>query len=150
MKRNPWPYAIILYFVVFIGAMATWIGFAVRNEQQLVRSDYYEQELKFQTEVDGQSRATGANVSIDYDSIKQTLAVVLPPTAATASVYFYRPSDARMDREITLALKDGSQSIDVKNFKSGLWKVRLKWIHDGAEYRHNATIVLAPTKLSTL
>jgi nitrogen fixation protein FixH len=150
MKRNPWPYAIIIYFVIFIAAVATWIGFAVRNEQQLVRSDYYEQEIKFQTDIDGQSRAANVNASVEYDATKQIVTIAAPGATGNGSVYFYRPSDSKLDREITLELKDGAQSIDVRKFESGLWKVRVTWTADGAEYRYHATIVLEPTKLSSL
>jgi nitrogen fixation protein FixH len=150
MKRNPWPYAIIAYFIVFMGAIVLWISYAVRNDQQLVRKDYYEQELKFQTDIEGQSRAANVNISVNYDSTKQTVTVALPAPAASGSIYFYRPSDAKLDREITLALTNGSQSIDVGAFESGLWKIRVQWIAEGAEYRHNSTVVLEPVKLSSL
>ncbi len=150
MKRNPWPYAIVAYFIVFIAGIVVWVSFALRNDQQLVRKDYYEQELKFQTDIDGQSRAANVTVSVNYDSIKQTVTVALPAPAATGSIYFYRPSNAKLDREITLALNNGSQLIDVGAFESGLWKIRVTWTAEGAEFRHNTTIVLAPTKLSSL
>jgi hypothetical protein len=150
MKRNPWPYAIILYFIVFIAAIATWITFAVRNDHELVRKDYYEQELKFQADIDGQARAATTQVSVDYDSATQRVTVSLPAGAAKGAIYFYRPSNAKLDRQIELAIDKGSQSVDVTRFESGLWKVRLIWTTDGVEYRHNATLVLAPTKLSSL
>jgi nitrogen fixation protein FixH len=150
MKCNPWPYAITAYFVIFIAAVTIWITFAVRNDQQLVRRDYYEQELKFQTDIDGQSRAASVNVYVDYDATKQTITLALPQVATAASVYFYRPSNAKLDREIKLALTNGAQAIDVAKFESGLWKLRVQWIADGAEFRHNATVVLAPTKISSL
>jgi hypothetical protein len=150
MKRNPWPYAIIFYFIVFITAIATWITFAVRNDHELVRKDYYEQELKFQADIDGQARAATTQVSVDYDSATQRVTVSLPAGAAKGAIYFYRPSNAKLDRQIELAIDKGSQSVDVTRFESGLWKVRLIWTTDGVEYRHNATLVLAPTKLSSL
>ena len=36
-QRNPWPFAIVLFFVVFISSMAAWITVAVRNDMDLVR-----------------------------------------------------------------------------------------------------------------
>lgn len=148
MKRNPWPYAIIAYFVVFIAAIAVWIAFAVRHDHELVRKDYYEQEIKFQTEIDGRSRAATVDVEVSYDSTKQLVTVALPAQPSSGSIYFYRPSDAKADREIMLALKNGAQTIDVRGFESGLWQVRVNWMNDGAEYRHNCTLVFEPTKLS--
>lgn len=150
MKRNPWPYAIILYFVVFIAAIAVWITFAIRHDQELVRKDYYEQDLKFQADLEGQARAATTQVSVDYDSSKQRVTISLPATAAEGAIYFYRPSNAKLDRQIELALNNGSQCVDVRRFESGLWRVRLIWTADGVEYRHNAALVLAPTNLSSL
>jgi hypothetical protein len=150
MKRNPWPYAIVIYFVVFIGAMASWIVFAVRNDQQLVRNDYYDAELKFQADIDGRSRAAAVNASIDYDAAKQIVTITAPEEATTGSVYFYRPSNAKLDREISLALKDGAQAIDVRDFETGLWKIRVRWTLEGTEYRRDAIVVLAPMKVSSL
>jgi hypothetical protein len=142
MKRNPWPYAIVAYFVIFITAMTIWIVFAVRNDQQLVRKDYYEQELKFQKDIDGQNRAANVNVFVNYDAAKQTVTVTLPGAAATGSIYFYRPSNAKLDCEFTLALKNGAQPIDVANFQSGLWKIRLHWTANSAEFRYDKSLVL--------
>lgn len=150
MTRNPWPYAIILYFVVFVSAIATWITFAVRNDHELVRKDYYEQELKFQADIDGQARAATTQVSVDYDSSRQRVIISLPAAAPKGAIYFYRPSNAKLDRQIALAVDKGQQTVDVTRFESGLWKVRLIWTAGGVEYRHNATLVLAPTKLSSL
>jgi nitrogen fixation protein FixH len=148
MKRNPWPYAIVLYFVVFIAAIVAWIAFAVRNEHELVRSDYYEQEIKFQKDIDGQSRAAGVNIDVSYNSTQQSVTISLPTPADSGSIYFYRPSDAKADCQIALALKDGSQTIDVRDFKDGLWKIRFIWTQAGVEYRHNCSLVFAPTTIS--
>jgi hypothetical protein len=142
MKRNPWPYAIVAYFVIFIAAVTTWITFAVRNDQQLVRSDYYEQELKFQTDIDSQTRAANVNISLDYDAAKQIVTISLPGAATNGSIYFYRPSNAKLDREFTLALKNGAQPIDVAQFQSGLWKIRLRWTVNSAEFRYQQSLVL--------
>src|ERR1044071_6797565 len=148
MKLNPWPYAIALYFAIFIGAIAVWITFAVRHDDQLVRSDYYEQELKYQTDIDGQSRGARADVNVSYDSTRQLVTIALPAPVASGSIYFYRPSDPQADRELPLALKDGAQRAAARNFEHGLWKVRVTWIKDISEHRHNATLVFAPTEIS--
>lgn len=142
MKRNPWPYAIIGFFVLFIGVMAAWIVFAVRNDDELVRADYYEAELKFQTDIDRASRGLSSNVKLNYDSTSHTLSVVLPRQTSASSICFYRPSNSRLDREIALDLTDGAQSLDVSQLQTGLWKVRLTWTADGAEFRYDQTLVL--------
>lgn len=150
MKRNFWPYAIILYFAIFITGVVVWITFATRNDQQLVRADYYEQELKYQTELDGRSRALNADVTVAYDATAQRVTVGLPGNVKKASAYFYRPSNAKLDRELTLALDAGSDKIDVRDFQSGLWKLRLTWMAAGVEYRRETVVVLEPSKSTSL
>lgn len=150
MKRNPWPYAIVLYFIVFISGLAAWIIFAVRNDHELVRKDYYEQELKFQSELNGVARAAATGVNVSYNSAKQILTVSLPVDNPTGRLKFYRPSNAHLDQEIPLALKDGVQSIDVRSFESGLWKIRLTWTANGAEYQHDKTLIFTTRKLTAL
>jgi nitrogen fixation protein FixH len=141
MKRNPWPYAIALFFAIFISAMTIWIVFAVQNDHQLVRKDYYEQELKFQNELDSFERAAGANIQISYAQDTRILTFTLPQEA-TGTIYFYRPSNVRSDRQMPLALRNGVQTVDVKAFDPGLWQVRLHWSANGAEFRHDRRIVL--------
>jgi nitrogen fixation protein FixH len=141
MKRNPWPYAIALYFVLFISAMTIWIVFAVRNDHQLVRRDYYEQELKFQNELDSFQRASGENIQISYQPETRILTFTFPHNT-TGTIHFYRPSNVRSDRQVPLALQNGVQTIDVKAFDPGLWKVQLHWSANGVEFRHDRRIVL--------
>jgi hypothetical protein len=140
-KRSLWPYAIILYFVIFITAMTAWIVFAVRNDQQLVRADYYEQELKFQNEIDRSARTAGLDVKLAYDSTKGTLAIQLPTAPSTGVIYFYRPANAKLDREISLS-KEAAQQIDLRAFERGLWKIRLSWTANGSEYRRDEKLFL--------
>jgi len=150
MKRNFWPYAILLYFVIFIGALVVWIVFAIHNDPQLVRKDYYEQELSFQRQIEQERRGANADLTIVYDHQTQLLAVALPHDAEKGSIYLYRPSNAKLDREMTLSLAEGGDKIDVRGFEIGLWKVRLTWTAGGMEYLRETTIVLAPTNVSAL
>lgn len=140
MKKNPWPYAIIICFAIFITAMTSWIVFAVRNDHQLVRKDYYEHELKFQNELDSFQRAADTDVRVSYDHAAQVVTIALPAGAAEASAHFYRPSDVALDKQLRIAPQT---PINVSAFAEGLWKLRLSWKVGEANYRHDETLVLA-------
>jgi hypothetical protein len=150
MKRNPWPYAIILYFVFFITFLAVWITFAVRNDHELVRKDYYEQEMNFQNEIDSSARAAALNIAISYEASKEAVTITGPSMTTSGTIYFYRASQAKMDREIPLLLKDGAQTIDVRGFERGLWKVRLSWTVNGLPYRRDESLIFGAAQLSSL
>src|SRR6188472_3022424 len=140
MKRNLWPYAIIAYFAIFITGIFIWVSFAMRNDQELVRKDYYEHEIKYQNEIDRLERASATPARVDYQPNEQTITIALPPNSTEAKIYFYRPSSAKSDQQ--MELRQTTQTMDVKDLQPGLWKLRLAWKLNGAEYRHDQTLVL--------
>ena len=149
MKKNIWPYAIIAYFVVFITGIATWVSFAMRHDDQLVRPDYYEHEMKYQSQIDRitRTRALNGEAIITYNPVEKNIRIALPAEMCRqklqGTIHLYRPSDARLDQKISLAPAiDGSQQINVSQLQSGLWRLRLNWNTDGDEYYFEKPVVL--------
>ena len=54
---NPWPAGIIAFFVLLLCGMATVVAIAVTHRESMVNDNYYEQELKFQNQIDSVARA---------------------------------------------------------------------------------------------
>lgn len=139
-SRSPWPIAIAGFFVVAIIFIATFIAFAVRQREDLVSADYYEREVRYQSQLDSMNRsqAFAARTVVTFEPTQQAIVINLPEAktpGATGSIHLYRPSDARMDRELPLTLNtDGTQRLDAKSLNYGLWKVRVKWNANGQDY----------------
>ena len=138
---NPWPYGIILFFVLLIGALAGVVGIAATHRESIVSENYYEQELKFQSQIDNAARAQkcGARLQLETGAGSRQLVVQLPAAQAaqhcTGVIEFYRPSSPALDREFLLAPgADGSQAVDVSKLAAGLWVVRAKWTAGGEGY----------------
>lgn len=149
MKKNLWPYAIIAYFVVFIAGIATWISFAIRHDDQLVRPDYYDHEIKYQAQIDRITRTRGlkgealAAYEIAGNYIRITLPAGMRSEKVEGTVHLYRPSDARLDQKLALTpAPDGSQEINVSDLPGGLWKLRLDWKASDREYYFEKSLVL--------
>ena len=152
-SRNPWPAAIIGFFAVFISLAILFIVFAVRQRVDLVRADYYEDEMSYQRQIDRlqRTRPVQSEVGIAYDAVRQRLEVTLPPAHAEArvsgSIHLYRPSDAGLDREMELTAEaSGSYLVGVANLKAGLWRVRLHWNANGEEYFFDQSIIVSANK----
>lgn len=144
MRRNPWPYAIIAYFVVFIAGIATFIAFAMRNDLELVRPDYYEHEIKYQAQIDRMERTSAiqGELGLNYDPTGKTVSLTLP-AAAAGEVHLYRPSDAKLDRRVKLELDSaGRQKLDVSGLRVGLWRMRVSWTAGGSEYYFEKPLVI--------
>ena len=138
--RNPWPIAITGFFIIAIIFIATFIAFAVRQREDLVSADYYEREVRYQSQLDSMNRSQSfaAQSVVTFEPQMQTIVITLPVAqtqGATGNIHLYRPSDARMDRELPLALtEDGTQRLNAKKLADGLWKVRVKWNANGQDY----------------
>jgi nitrogen fixation protein FixH len=144
MKRNPWPYAIVGYFAVVIAAMASWITFAVRNDMELVRKDYYEHEIKFQQQIDRLERtaAIKGGVAVNYDPKARLVSLRLPANA-DGEVHLYRPSDSKLDRRVKLDLDAaGSQTLNVAELQAGLWRMRFSWEAEGKEFYFEEPLII--------
>ena len=157
-ERNLWPVLIITWFVVFISGIITYVIFAQRNRMELVGADYYDQEIRFQQQIDRVRRTQPFNreVSIHYEAGSRQILVSLPLEQArrkpSGQIRFYRPSDSTLDRSVNLLADDtGRQILDASELRDGLWKVRLTWTVGGEEFSTDQSIVVtAATPHTTL
>jgi nitrogen fixation protein FixH len=148
-RKSLWPYAIAGYFAIAICAIVVFVSWAVRQRMDLVRPDYYDHEIRFQTHIDAanRARAFGKEVGAAYDLSKQTLTVTVPAEHValgfSGKAHFYRPSDARLDRQIDLIPEpNGQQVINAADLAPGLWKVRLHWTAHGGSFAFEQSIIV--------
>jgi nitrogen fixation protein FixH len=147
---NPWPYAVIAFFTVFVSCVVSFGVWAVRQRVDLVGADYYEREVRFQQQIDSEARtkALGEPVGIAYDATANRVVVALPAGAASRDVVgkiqLYRPSDSTLDRELALAPDAaGRQSVDTSELREGRWKIRVNWTASGSAYTAEQTVLVA-------
>ena len=137
--KNFWPLGVVIIFVLFFIGMASVVIIAATHREHLVNANYYEQELKFQTQIDAASRAQKSGARLDYNVVGRQILITLPPVLLAdrfcGTVELYRPSAPEFDRELPLAPKsDGTQSIDASKLAPGPWLVRVKWNAGGEAY----------------
>lgn len=149
--RNLWPAGIILAFALFIAGTAGLIIMACSHKEDLVSSDYYEKELKYQGQLErlNRTRQLPTPGSVSYEAAGKSIRISLPASHALAArglVQLYRPSGAGMDRQFELDVdSSGAQSIDASALHPGLWKVRVSWTVGELEYYIDQKLVV-PTK----
>jgi len=148
-KCSLWPYAIAGYFAFAITGIACLITWAVKQNMDLVRSDYYEQEILFQQHIDAaaRTRALGANVALNFDANAHALLVRVPATHVAQSfdgtLHLYRPSDAKLDRHLKLKpATTGEQLMNTAELAPGLWRARVEWTANRESYLLENSIVV--------
>ncbi|HVR36637.1 MAG TPA: FixH family protein [Methylomirabilota bacterium] len=147
--RSLWPHAIIAWFVAFASALAAWVTVVFQQDMDLVRPDYYEEEIRFQRQLDQMNRTAAIrhDVSVLYDPAEDEVTVRLPAGHAAqhpvGSIQFYRPSNAALDFDVPLAVETtGVQNIDASALRSGHWRIRVRWTVAAREYFFEQQLVL--------
>lgn len=150
-RWNPWPWAIAGYFALVLTLIGFFVPFALRQNMDLVRKDYYEEEMRHQAQmlrVERTRPLLGA-VAVELLAGEGKIRVRLPKGhAATAAgtIQLYRPSDARMDVVAPIGLdRGGEQLMDASKLTPGLWKARVTWSANGEDY-YFEQVVVAPSK----
>ena len=147
--RNLWPIGIIVVCALFVAGTAGLIVMACAQKDDLVRADYYEQELRFQSQIDRveRTRRATAQATIAYDNAKRCITIALPPARAaqpiTGTIHLYRPSAGALDRSFPVKVDaNGLQSLDAAALTPGLWKVRISWTVDNQDYYLDQKVVV--------
>jgi nitrogen fixation protein FixH len=136
-KRNLWPLGVFIAFSLFFTGMASVVVIAATHRDSMVNANYYEQELKFQGQIDAvaRGRQSGATIALANDLVTVTLPATQLAPKLSGTIQFYRPSATELDREFPLAPNAvGLQTLDVSGFAAGLWRVRVKWNTGGQDF----------------
>jgi len=146
---NPWPVSIIVFFALAICGVVTFTVYCTRHHVDLVAADYYEQEVRYQDQMDRANRATSlqAPAKVDYNKTTRLITVSLPADHLQQSlkgwIQLYRPSAASLDQKLPLTVDAaGKQMIDGKILSDGLWHVRVSWNLNGADYYFDQKLVI--------
>jgi hypothetical protein len=146
--RNLWPLGIIVTLVLFASGTVGLIVMACSQKTELVSSNYYEQEIRYQTRIDslGRAQQLGTRASVTYDAASRHITISLPAEQArraAGQIQLYRPSAAGLDQELKLEPgPDGVQTLEAKDLLPGPWKVRVSWTVEGQEYLIDQKIVI--------
>lgn len=139
-----WGKGILLTIIAFVGFILTLVIISVRQDDiHLVTENYYEKEIKYQDQIDRETSAAGLNREVlVFDSQAKTVVLDLP-VGAKGNLQLFRPSDARLDQELSLdILEEGKTTVPLEKLKSGYWKVQLTWTENGVDFYQEKKISL--------
>jgi nitrogen fixation protein FixH len=150
-RFNPWPFAIVATFVVFIAGTIGLVILSAKDRNDLVAADYYEQEIQYQARLDQLERTApfATHIAASYDAAHERLTLSLPPQHAAAGasgrIDLYRPNHSGADQSFPIATTpEGVQHLPATDLQSGLWKVRLHWKVADQEFFADRQVVVRP------
>lgn len=147
-KIHPWPAAIIAYFSIVLCGVVVLVIYSLKHNVELVRSDYYAAEVKFQDQIERIKRTEPYKSEIGVDYALQHLEIRLP-NAHTASgdfsgaLWIYRPSNATLDQKLELNAKTSQDPYRLEmELAPGLWRIKVNWQAGGQEYFFEDSLVV--------
>jgi hypothetical protein len=148
-QSKQWPMGIAIIYVIFVLLLVAFAVFSRFQSVDLVTEDYYNQEIKYQQQINRIERARSLPEPVNwiYDKQKGALTVQFPPQfdplKVKGNVLFFRPSDAKQDKLVALNLStNGTQLISTENLIPGFWKIKIFWKVENNEYYNEGVLVV--------
>ena len=145
MKLN-WGKGIIVVYTVFMIIVLGTVAFTTTVDVDLVADDYYEQEIKYQNEIDKKDRTNKLTEQVEIILEKENLKISYPKIFAnrvSGKINFYRPSDEKLDLILDIKTDTtGLQYVPIEKLTKGLWKIKVDWSHSNEQYLNEKIIVI--------
>jgi len=144
---NPWPHAIMGFFGLLIAALVSVVWFTLRQPNELVDVNYYDQEIRFQSRIDSLRRTAALGATVQLEQQAGRLILLLPLDQVhggiIGTIHLFRPSNGALDRTQPLQVDPtGRQEIDVRSLAAGHWKLRIEWQVGEVLYYREDSLVL--------
>jgi len=129
----------ILYFVIKIS-----IDTDVKHN--LVTEKYYQQEIKFQQEIDARTNAARLKENILVEKVAEGLKIYFPtefiPEKITGTISLYRPSNKKLDLKIPISISENFLHIPKKHLVGGRWTLSVFWEYNNINYLYKEELNL--------
>ena len=131
-----WGNKLTLVFVCFVLFMGTLVYKAVHTKFDLVSSDYYKDELRYQDKIDGRANAkslSDISISQNADSIAISLPKEIKGESVKGEAWLYCKTNAEKDIKVAFTSEDILISKN-KLDRGGNYQVKLTWTSNNKPY----------------
>ncbi|AXG68565.1 FixH [Kordia sp. SMS9] len=140
MKIN-WGTGIVLAFIAFISFIMYFVinmNVQSKYDHDLVTDTYYEEELKYQSNIDKERNALQLTTNLQLKQSKSGVEIQFPKTIDSkkikGKVFLYRPSNKQFDFEIPISLSHHTLLIPDNRLLDGRWNIKVDWSDGDTEY----------------
>lgn len=139
-----WGKSIVLAFVLFALFIGSLVTVCLRQDIPLVTANYYENELRYQQQLDRMNNVSALTERPDIQVVGTAVEIRYAQLSGIANgeLELFRPSDARLDRKFVIEAKGTLHRIELGNMPGGMYKARMTWAADGKEYYMESIIYL--------
>lgn len=144
-SRLSWGWRIALLYLSFVAFMAFLVYKTTTVKDDLVTKDYYARELKFQEQIDKQTRANLLNEPLQWSVKGNAVELKFPKDVIgkniRAEVLFYKPNNAQQDVTLScIPSPEGICMIGSGKLGKGAYQMQIEWSADGVTYYNEGTV----------
>ncbi len=145
MKLN-WGHGIIIVYVIFVGGILLLSFKSAQQKFDLVQTDYYGAELKYQEVIEASKRAKAIGGELQVETKGNYLHVILPQqlqnSISKASIQMYCIADEKGDLKKEIVAQNGIFDIEVLSTMKGNYTLKLTIENSGTAYYFEKKIML--------
>lgn len=136
MKINwNWGTKLFIAIVLFMSLIIGFVIFSFNNDVNLVEKDYYPKGQEYQQRLNEIKNASLKRDFFKIEQLAEGVALNCPDLQAdTASIYFFRPSDNKLDRIFDISSGDTIFMFGNSGFKRGKYLLKVYWNSDNVGY----------------
>lgn len=145
-SKFSWGTGITIGIIVFVVISVTMAIIFMTQDVNLVSDNYYEKSLVYQEEIDKQTRTKILNEQVKIRFNGEVVNLLFPSEylekKISGEIFFYRPSNPKLDFVLQIQLINGNQIIPVQRLAKGFWRIKLNWVMDGNGYYNERAITV--------
>lgn len=137
----------MLWTILFMLVLLTFVFLSTRQTFFLVEKDYYPKGLEYQQKIDKINNAESLTEKIEVKNnnkyIKLTYPGMMDPIGIKGSIVLYRPSDGEKDVQLEIKADSlSTQVIPANDLIKGKYIIRFDYSYEGVEYYQEETILV--------
>lgn len=126
-----WGYKILVVYIVFVLGILFMVFKSSTQKTDLVTTDYYAKELKYQQKIDEINRVTALSAPVKYEIKNNELIIVFPKDFSgkqlIGEAVLYCPSDENKDVKKNFSVLDAPVIMPVPSVTKGMYELHLSW-----------------------
>ncbi|HLK29650.1 MAG TPA: FixH family protein [Puia sp.] len=141
-----WGYKILVVYSLFIAGILFLVYKSSIQKMDLVTTDYYGKELKFQEQIDEIKRADALSENVQYEIKSNQLLIKFPKDFSgkkiTGTAELYCPADENKDVKRNISLQDTLLTMPITSANKGLHELHILWSVDSVKYYFEKKIII--------
>jgi len=147
-----WGYKILIVYAAFVAGILFLVFKSSSQKMDLVTTDYYAKELKYQEKIDQTNRVSSLSAPVTYGIKNNELIILFPKDFSgkklTGEAILYCPSDEDKDVKQNFTIQDAPLIVSIPSINKTEYELHLNWQADGLSYYFEKKIIISKQEKS--